>query len=308
MKGSFAKPKELRFLSLAVPFVLVSTVFWGCTAASIYRLDPAASDRVGEVNAVVCVENENISIKVLASGYGVGGGLVGALIDAGVESKRKKEAMKIVAPLREKTRDIDFRETLRHALLPMMKQLSWPQIVDLKAKSRSALITAADVKERSFLEIHSIYQLSPGAEVLEISTGFALYLQGSTKAAVVGSVRYSSERIGTLEENDEAIALWAQNDAAVYRQALNQGIGQTVKMLNAALPYAGGKSFLHPVSEIKKIKIRIAHGRGDYGIKQPGMNISGWIVEENENRIIFQSQFGGFISFPRSDIIVPAGR
>ena len=307
MKSLFAKPEPSVFWPLALALVFISLVFGGCTSALPYRLDPATADRVGEVNAELCVENDGIAIQVLASGYGEGGGLIGALIDAGVESKRKKEALKTAAPLKAGTRDIDFREALRTALLPMMKGLSWPQVIDMKAKAKSAPITQADVNERAFLEIHSIYHLSPTAEVLEISTGFALYPRGVTQAAVLGSVRYSSERIGTCEENDAAIALWAENDAAAYRRALRQGIEETVKMLYVALPYAGGRSAPRPADELKKIKIRISHGRGDYGFKQPGMTVSGWVIEENERRLIFQSRFGGFISFPRSDIVVPAG-
>jgi hypothetical protein len=277
----------------------------GCATPTPYRLDPAAGDRIAELNATVCVENESITIKVLASSYGSGGGLVGALIDAGVESKRKKEAVKMVAPLKEKTADVHFRDALHDALMPMLKELAWPRVSDLKIKDKPVLITAADVSERPYLDIHSNYQLSPTAEVLEISTGFAVYPQGAAKAMVVGSVRYSSERIGKFEENDEAIALWAENNAAAYRQALAQGIEETVKMLGHALPYALARSALRPANELKKMKIRIAHGRGDYGIKQPGTTVSGWIIEETEKRMIFQSQAGGFLSFPLSDIIVP---
>jgi hypothetical protein len=306
MKGIVIQLKKAGSLPLTLLFVLVAATFWGCSTPTPYRLDPPADDRVGEVNAALCVENDSISIKVLQSGYGSGSGLVGALIDAGVNAKREKEARKMAAPLQEKTTDLHFRDALSDALLPMVKELSWPQIVDLKTKSKSALIKADDVSERSHLEIYSIYQLAPTAEVLEISTGFAIYLRGVARAIVVGSVRYSSERIGKFEENDEAIALWAENDAAAYRQALTMGIEETVKMLRQALPYAGGKSALPPVTELKKMKIRIAHGRGDYGIKQPGTLITGWVVEENAERMIFQSQTGSFISFPKSDIINPA--
>ena len=306
MKGIVIQLRKAGPWPLALLFVLVAATFWGCSTPIPYRLDPLAGDRVGEVNATACVENESISVKVLVSTYGSGGGLVGALVDAGVEAKRKKEAIKIIAPLKEKTKDINFRDALRTALLPMVKELSWPQIADLNTQSKSAMITAADVSERSHLEIYSTYQLSPTAEVLEIATGFAIYPMGVTKAMVVGGVRYSSERIGEFEENDEAIALWAENDAAAYRQALTLGIEETVKMLKLALPYAGGKSELPPENELKKMKIRIAHGRGDYGIKQPGTTITGWVIEEKENRMIFQSQIGGFVSFPKSDIISPA--
>ncbi|MBN2400546.1 MAG: hypothetical protein JXI33_09450 [Candidatus Aminicenantes bacterium] len=290
---------------LALLLVMVAATFWGCSAPIPYRLTPMAGDNVGEVNAAVCVENDSISVKVLASTYGSGLGLVGGLIDSGVNSKRKKEAIEMIAPLKDKTKDINFRDALRDALLPILKELSWPQVADLKTKSKSALITLAEVNERSHLEIHSTYQLSPTAEVLEIATGFALYPKRGTKAIVVGNVRYSSERIGKFEENDEAIALWAENDAAAYRQALTLGVEETVKMLKLALPYAGGKSQLPLANEVRTMKIRIKHGRGDYGIKQPGTTITGWIVEENDQRMIFQSQSGSFVSFPKSDIINP---
>jgi hypothetical protein len=269
------------------------------------RLDPAVADRVGEVNAKVCVVSDKITMLVLPSEYGHrGGGLVGVLVDAGVNSSRKEDAGRIIIPLQEKTGDIDFRGLLRDALLPMVKELSWPRIVDVKTTAESAPITPDDVLERSVLALSTTYELSPTAEVLEMSTQFALYMKDGLKAVVSGSVAYSSERIGTTEVNDEAIALWAENDAAAYRQALNQGIAETIKMLGLALPYAGGKTAQRPAGDLRKMEVRVfRRGRGEYGSEAEPSVISGWPIEAKGNRAMIQTKLGGFLSFPKSDLI-----
>jgi hypothetical protein len=303
MKESVSRFGMLNPFRMVALFIFVSVFFCGCGTPLAYKLDPITAERVNEVNAEVCVENANISIKVLASGYGSGGGLIGAIIDSGVNSHRKNEAEELIVPLREKTKDISFRDNLKNALEPMLKELTWPQVMDIRTKSKSVPITESDVNGRSFLEIYSNYELSTGAEVLDISTGFAIYLKGSTEAAVIGSTHYTSKRIGKLEENQEAIALWAENDAAAYKEALNLGIEETVKMLRLALPYAGSKSPIRSLDRMASLKVRIAHGRGDYGIKQPGIKMTGWIVEDGEDRVIFQSEQGSFYSFPKADIL-----
>jgi hypothetical protein len=306
MKNYFFKPGKSAFFFLATTSALLSMFSLDYAKAVPKSLDPATADRVGEVNVQVCVVSDKITILVLPSEYGSsrGGGLVGVLVDAGVDSRRKKDAARIVIPLQEKTADIDFRNLLRDALLPTMKELSWPQIMEVKTTAESVALAPNDVSERSFLAISSTCELSPAAEVLEISTQFALYLKGGFKAAVAGSVAYSSDRIGTTEVNDEAIALWAENDAAAFRQALNQGVAETARMLGLALPYAGGKSAQRPADDLRKMEVRVfRRGRGEFGNEAEPEVISGWPIEAKGNRALIQTKAGAFISFPKSDLV-----
>ena len=303
MKGSIFRVSAFRLLTVWVSLGFISLWFSGCVAPIPFRLDPASSDGLGEVQASACVEKDSVSIQVLASGYGAGLGLVGAIIDSGVNSSRRRGAEETIAPLREETQDISVRDDLLNALSPMLKELPWPQVVDVKMSSESLPVTVAEVRDNSVLRLYTTYQLSSTAEVLEIRTGFAFYLRGNTKAAAAGSVFYASKRIGQFEENEEAVKLWAGDDAAVYREELSLGIEETVKMLSLVLPYAGRKSPVPPLEEQVRMKVRLSHGRGDFGIKASGVTVRGWILEQSEDRILFQRDTGHLYSMPTSDIL-----
>jgi hypothetical protein len=307
MNRSFSKIVKSCFLSLLVLFIFVPKFVWGNPAEIPYRLDKATAGLVGDVHAEICVLNNGISIEAPPSdsqflGRGLGADI--ALIKSIVG---KNVAEETIVPLREMIKDIDFRAVLQAALLPMVKELSWPRIIDLQARDGAALSKKKDillkVNEGSFLDIYSSFQLSPNAEVLRILTGFTLYLKGSAKAAVAGRVYFSSARIGKFEVDDDAIALWAGDNGAAFRQALNQGIEDTVKMLNCILLNAGGKTFLQPDSKFYMLRIRTEYGEGSSNPKKEGKSFIGLLVEENENRVILQTGSDYFSSIPRSDIL-----
>ncbi len=341
MHRSFCKIIKFRFLPLVVVAFIFSPVFiWGSPDEIPYRLDKATVDLVGDVHAEVCIWNDDIFIELppsksrtggaLASGLTsvflgpLAGGLLGAIINDVIDSTKNKnsdsakyksiekavndnDAMEIVAPLKAMIEDINFRAALHAALLPMVNELSWPHVIDLKDRDGSAPVSKKDflnkVNEGSLLDIQCIYQLSLNAEVLKILTEFTLYLKGSAKAAVAGRVLFSSERIGKFEVCDEAIALWSEYDGAAFRQALDLGIKETIKMLKIALPSVGSKSALGPDSQIKLIKIRTKYEEDNYRPKYQGDSISAYVVEEKGNRVVLQLGTNSFISIPRSDII-----
>ncbi|MDD8027306.1 MAG: hypothetical protein PHI34_12415 [Acidobacteriota bacterium] len=304
MEQSISRGNQLRSFKVWASLVFIFFLFIGCVTPIPFQLDPVSVDRVGDVRASACINQDNISIQVMASGYGSGFGLIGAIVDAGVNSSRRSGAEETIAPLREKTKDIKLSDDLLNALTPMLKELPWPRVLDVQMSAKSLAVTPVDVTDNSVLRLYTDYRLSSTADVLEMTTGFAFYLKGDTTASSSGSVYYASKRIGrNEEENEAAIKLWADNEAALYREALGLGIKETVKMLNAALPYAGRKTPARPMEERVGIRVRLTHGRGDFGIKYTGTPLYGWILEQSEDRLLFQSEGGHLYSIPTSDII-----
>jgi len=340
MYRSFFKIMKSRLLPLLVLFIFVPGFIWGGPAEIPYRLDKATVGLVGDVHAEVCVWNDAIFIEVppsesRAGGAVVGGlasilrgpligGLLGAIVNEVINATKNKKSdsakykniektvndsdtSEIVAPLKAMIEDINFRDALHAALLPMVNELSWPHIIDLQDRDGSAPVSKKDflnkVNEGSLLDIQCVYYLSLNAEVLKIITEFALYLKGSAKAAVAGSVSYSSARIGKFEVCDEAVALWAEYDGAAFRQALELGIVETIKMLKIALPSVGPKSAMGSDSKIKLMKIRTKYEEDDYHPKYQGDPISVIVVEENGSRVVLQLGTNKFISISKSDII-----
>ena len=240
------KPRLRRTL------VVMLCAFVPACATVPYRLGSASAGRVETAKVRTQVAQQSVSIEVLASGYGghsgrLRGMLVGAMIDAGVESSRSRDAERRIRPLRSAIQDLDHPARLWEKLVPGLQSIDRPEVVDVLTSRDVMPVTADDVRDSAFVSLATSYDLSPDASVLEMHTDYWFYLRGSTQPAAIGSVSYWSSQIGrspdgeTWQEDEEAIALWAANAGAAYRAALDEGIAETVKMLRIALPFAAGR-------------------------------------------------------------------
>lgn len=294
-----------RSFSIHGVLVLASVIFVTGCAGIPYRLEPAGAARLDTAKARSVVSQEKISIEVMASTYGSGFGLIGALIDSGVTKGRASDADLRVAPLRDQTEDLDFREEFWNQLDPAIQAVEWPRITDMQTAEAWAPLAAADLKEANFVDLHTSFSLSPNSAVLRIHTNFSLYMKGSTTPAAVGSVSYSSRDVGKVtegkyKEDEEAVALWTADDCAAYRAAVDEGIAETVKMLRIALPYAGGRDVSKPGSAAE-FKYDLTHARGDFGLKSWRATLRGAVLERTDDRLMLQVQPGPIYSIPMAE-------
>jgi hypothetical protein len=277
----------------------------GCATIK-YRLDPATAAQVDTAKARTQVAQEHVSIKILASSYG-GGGLLGAAINAGVESSRRKDADRRVQPLLKAVENLDHRAKVWEKLVPALQSAEWPKVVDVKTAPDLMPVTAEDVRDSAFVSLSTSYSLSPNASVLEMHTSYHFYMRGSTSPAAIGGLSYWSKQIGKTPdgkkwtEDEDAIALWVANDGAAYRAAVDEGIAETVKMLRIALPFVGGKD-LAGTGESVEIKYNVTHGRGDFGISEGQSKFQGRVLERNAERLVFQAYGGPIYSVPAAEI------
>jgi hypothetical protein len=234
-----------------------------------------------------------------------GFGLIGALIDSGVTKGRASDAELRVAPLRDQTEDLDFREEFWNQLEPAIQAVEWPRITDMQTAEAWAPLAAADLKEANFVDLHTSFSLSPNSAVLRIHTNFSLYMKGSTTPAAVGSVSYSSRDVGKVtegkyKEDEEAVALCTADDCAAYRAAVDEGIAETVKMLRIALPYAGGRD-VSKRGSAAEFKYDLTHARGDFGLKSWRATLRGAVLERTDDRLMLQVQPGPIYSIPMAE-------
>lgn len=250
---------------------------------------------------------DKVSIKILASGYGSGGGLIGAVIDASVTANRLKDAKNQVQPLLKEINDLDVRAKFWEKLTPAIKSPDWPRIVEVKTTSTPTVVTDADVKDSALIVLDTSYVLSPNAAVLEMHTFYRLYVQGSTSVAAVGQVSFWSKQIGKSvdgkewKEGQEAVALWAADGGTAFRATIDEGIAETVRMLRVALPYLGGRN-VAGLGERRIIKYNVINGRGDFGINSRRSAFSGRILDRAGDRIIFQLDRGPVYSVPSAEV------
>src|SRR5262245_58369821 len=90
-----------------------------------HRLDPAtvASARGTDVSS--SIPARQVTIKWVASGYGAGLGLVGAIVSASVNESRQKAAEQRATPLQLATQDVDFPGRYAAALAATVKDVGY---------------------------------------------------------------------------------------------------------------------------------------------------------------------------------------
>lgn len=279
----------------------------GCAGIS-YRLEPASAARVESAKVRSLVPQSDLAIKVLTSTYGGGFGLIGALVDSGVNKRRGSDAERRVAPLLKEVQDVDLRARLWEELVPAIHSVEWPRVVDVQTAPASAPVTTEDVKESAFVSLTTTYNLSPNASVFEMHSYYTFFLRGNTSPAAFGSVSYWSKEIGKgvdgkTKEDEDAIALWSAAGGAAYRTAVDEGIRETVRMLGLALPFVGGKQ-VGSLGEATEVKYDATHGRGDFGLKASRTAYRGAVLERGPERLVFRVESGSF--FPGSLFSVPA--
>ena len=302
------KPRSQRSPAAAAgPFLVAFLSLLGSGCAGIpSRLEPAVASRVESAKVQSWVAQDQLAIKVMASTYGSGLGLIGAIVDSGVTKGRASDAERRVAPLRKEVPDVDVRARLWEKLVPAVKSVEWPRVVEVETVSAPAVVKPEHVRGSAFVSLATSYDLSPNASVFEMHSHYTLYVAGSTAPAAIGSVSYWSRLIGKgpdgkAKEDEEAIALWSAEGGASYRAAVDEGIAEIIRMLGIALPYVGGKEAGGP-AEAAEIKVDVTHGRGDFGLKTSRTTYRGTVLERGPERLVFRASPGWILSIPAADI------
>src|SRR5690348_15603505 len=88
-------------------------------------LAPAARDSIASTAVVAPVAQSQIYIYVPPTTAGQSNGLIGALIDAGVDSYRAHTAESGVKPLRDAVVDMSFDQALAGQLKTSLSQVAW---------------------------------------------------------------------------------------------------------------------------------------------------------------------------------------
>lgn len=266
-------------------------------------------------------------VKVLSSELNLSGGVptfplnvffVSLAIDAGVNSARESEAAERAA----KFVDVDFRGQFWAAISPVVKETAWlkagqlqtstmpKKLVTAPTNARGARpragqrkpstmpkkpVTAATNARAGELVINTAYFITPEARNLVVATGLQFYPQGQGETqAAVDYISYSSAAIG-IQEGDEAIKLWTADQGAAYKNAAPESVAESAKMLRYALRRMGGDS-PKPQRQLRlKFKKYMA-----WIVEVPSIEVS--IVEETEERILYQTESGTFYSVAAEDI------
>jgi hypothetical protein len=286
----------------------VSAILLVCLAAGCAGTRPTLKPKV--VSTVNCtavrgfLPQSQVNAQFIRSGYGAGGGLIGAIVDASVSSSREHTAIKRVQELRDQVRDVPFRTLFSQAVSNSVMGIPW-----LKADKfeeilgpRLPPVTRPMVAQRAVLNLGTDYYISQDCRVFVVASGMGFFPPGKRRMPTAANfVTYQSAEIGKPDA-ERAIALWAADGAASFRNAIREGIQENVKLVRYALEYMGGAN--HPDAPQVTLRARLLHARVDFGFKADQVTMKGTILEDGPDRLVFRNTAGRFFSLPRREVEV----
>jgi hypothetical protein len=296
-------PSSLFCARRSVGAVLLACLAAGC-AGPRPTLKPEVVSTVNCTGVRGFLPQVEVNAQFILSGYGAGGGLIGAIVDAGVNSSRQRAAEKRVQELRERIRDVDFRGPSWQAISNAVLGISWLKADKFEEIVGTTLppVTKQMAAQRAVLDISTDYYISQDCRAFVVSSGLSFFPPGKHGAPTgANSVAYHSAEIGKPDA-EQAIALRVANAAAPFRDAVRAGILENAKLVRYALEYMGGAADSNAPQVT--IRARLLHARVDYGFKADMVTMKGRILEDGAERLIFRDPSGQFFSLPRREVEV----
>lgn len=227
-----------------VAIVAAGLLLSGCaTPVPVHEYLPnAAHDKLSSTEVVLPIKQGEIYVfvpdsQIAAAG---GGGLLLALIDAGVNSVRTSKAEAAIKPLRDVLVDFDFDSALRDDIRTSLSAVSWVHVTGARVV-RDASITGTDAalaqsSAATVLFANTDYQLSNDADVLTVTLSAQLFPKEQALAALhqssksgaktaIGNSIYRDNFVFKMNappaaDRDHYIAEWSVNKGAPMRAAL----------------------------------------------------------------------------------------
>jgi hypothetical protein len=296
MKHKIGYPPSL----FALVFVFLLT---GC--AGIPRsLKPEQIALVNRTDVRAYLPNRGIQAQYIQSSYGAGGGLIGALIDAGVSSAHENKANERVQRLRNLVADLDIAAMHLQALSNKVSSIPWLKVQSFASfESSVRSLNAEDVTSGAVMNLGSDFILSQDCKVFILSTGVGFFMPGHhKKPAAANIIAYHSAEVGKFD-GDKAIDLWTTNGATAFRQTVAESVEQNANLVSHALELMGNAS--SSIQKPAKVKAKLMHAAGDFGIPFGKVTLKGKVLEETPDRLVFYANANGNLySFPRQEVDV----
>ena len=221
----------------------------------------AARGDLTSTDVVMPVRQSEIYIFVPMATAGAGFGLIGALVDAGIDSSRTSNAETAVTPLRNAMVDYSFDNALQDQLKASLAQVAWVHAGDysvVRDVSNDGLAkTLAASKASSVLLVVADYRLSNDGDVLLVTVQAALMPNNDQLRALVPGKRddktpaalanalyrnrfvFEAHVNGTGDRNRN-IAEWSANNASAARAALTMAAKKLMPLLVEDIQRAEG--------------------------------------------------------------------
>lgn len=281
---------------------LLLVVLLGAGCAGIPTvLPPKAQATIRDTEVRSYIPQNSVNLQYMRSGYGSGLGLIGALVDVGVDSALSSSAEARAVRIRQVVSDYDFRGPFWEATSNVVVETPWLHTRSFTGLATNVIpVRKEAVAQGAVMNLGTDYFITPDHRVFVVDTGFSVFAPTKhKKPAAANMVFYHSARIGN-EEGDKAAEIWMADAGAKYRRAATEGIQENARLLRYALAIMGGSPAA--VGRPAKVKADFVHGRGGFGIPAGRVTVKGRILDESPDRILFHAEKGNLFSLPRAEV------
>jgi hypothetical protein len=222
------------------------------TPTHVALATPAQSS-IASTEVVAPIAQSEIYIYVPPTTAGQGQGLIGALIDAGVDSYRAGTAETGVKPLRDAAVDMNFDRDLADQLKASLSPIAWLHldgvrvVKEVATKKIDVAITGS--KDAAVLVAVADYHLSNDGRQLFIVVNVDLYPNSASLAAFKpakgnadvpsdpsnalyrNTYTFESDLPGPAAKREVNMPAWTADNAAAFRAAMKLGVAKLGEMI-----------------------------------------------------------------------------
>jgi hypothetical protein len=236
-------------------FGIVFVAMAGCATQPRHFLDPADRSPPGGREAVVMVPQGEIRATVVASQAGAAFGLIGALVDVGVNQHRANAAETSITPLRTALSDYHFDQQALAATNATFAKMDWLNIrktsfsKDPSKENSNAILDKSESPE-VLIAVYS-YALSADFAMMQVDVRFSISPKVAPKgqppdtriklenAAYSQNFTYIVSLAGAGTDITENCLRWSDKNAETARRALDQGISEVNALAERSLAQTG---------------------------------------------------------------------
>ncbi|MBD8526433.1 hypothetical protein [Pseudomarimonas arenosa] len=307
---------------LLLVLALIATLLTGCVPAPLIKLESSLSEADKAEHVVIFLAQSEVTVDDANTGN-MGGGLIGALIQASVESTMTRNRQEALAPMRDQLLDFQFESRLTAAIqanLPtrLVRADAGVKIIRNEDELRQHL---ADVVPANVLLVTPRYAFEQNFEIAYVhaSVGLWRYEQVPPTAAELRKIKkeerksrlpallhggsYMSQQVIAApfekyeKQPGESIyerhaRLWSANGASAVRKAFSNSLDEVAALIqrdaDGGLPAANGahkvKALLaQPAFGPLQVKVDLLASNEGRSLVQIGQNTH-WIDDRQIKR------------------------
>ena len=262
----------------------IALLLGACAAPMRSSLTPEQRAGIQELTAHVIVVQDEVIAAVQPSNVsaGLGGGLIGAIIDSKVTNSRVNESQQALGPFYAAIEDVDYRKEFNESIQRGLA--GYPIKVGQFTTTPRALSNdrLRQLREdlqpgQALLIVVPRYTLTMDFRSFDSESVVTIWLKpgasDSNMPSQRGVLHYQSAPVGP--GGKESLALWGARDAAAFREAMRESIAETVRMVMLDID-VGSTNAAQP-QDLKSFAFNAGTGTGE---------VKGQVLKTGDRRAI----------------------